>query len=254
MKKKYRDRYGRFAKRGQPLKPTQPRVKGRYVSRPAPLRLGISRQGKRYWIKPRRLSKNRDTGIRDKREKTSPGKPRQFIGGGQKPRPIGVSEDAIQREEERQEVEKDTVEKLRSGSSTYGYKLDDFLARTDHPDGYSYVTYHVFYVMKYKGRNIGQVTTTRGRQYNTVEDLREGVEDELQEINEDEESDIYITEERSYLYTIVAVIPKSGAERVPGSVYPEDYSPKERPGTREFEIEEGKAKAKRFWEQGKLEP
>lgn len=131
----------------------------------------------------------------------------------------------------------------KRGNAPYGYWVEDFLAIDDHPDGYSYVTYHIFIspTGSQGGNNVPQ--TVRGQQYNTVDDVRDGWKDEVIEI---EHEHTITNKVMFYVGTIVAVIPASGAERVGGAVYPEDYHPKERPGTREYEIEEGKKRLRGF--------
>lgn len=129
------------------------------------------------------------------------------------------------------------VRDLRKGKPSYGYDLDDFLSRSSYPDGYSYVTYHLFLLYRYKGeRTSGQIVTVRGQMYNTPDDLKQNIDDEIYEVGTDALED----QEGEYIRTIIAVIPQSGDQRVSGSVFPEDYHPKERPGTREFQVEEGK--------------
>lgn len=212
-KKQYRDKFGRFAKRGQPLKPPQPRVKGKYVPRPAPLRLGINKQGKRYWVKPKAK------------------RSREVISGGEKSRPI-------------QRPTMDVVDEVREEQkkpTTYGYDAEDFEKISNHPDGYSYVLYHIMFSPGYKQG--GSVVTIRGGQYNTPEEVIQNWETEVDEIMDDEGdkgSDL------TYIRTIVAVVPKSGGTITHGSVYPEDYHPKERPGTTAYEVEEGRRKLEAF--------
>lgn len=135
------------------------------------------------------------------------------------------------------------AEEAKKEPPTYGYDLDDFLKIRDHPDGYSYVTYHIFLLYRYKGQKTsGQFITYRGQQYNTVDDLKDGIADDIYEAG----NDVLEDTEGEYVRTIVAVIPASGAERVGGAVYPRDYHPKERPGTREHEVEEGKKRLRGF--------
>lgn len=158
--------------------------------------------------------------------------PREFGGG-----------DVIRRIEEPDRETKDKVSELREEPLPYGYDIDDFKNRSSFPPGYSYVLYHLFWNPAYKGQ--GQVVTYRGGQYNTPEEAIAGYEGEVDEISESEAENAG-SEDLAYIRTVVAVIPASGAERVGGAVYPEDYHPKERPGTREYEIEEGKRRLGEF--------
>lgn len=214
-KKVYRDRFGRFAKRGQPLKPPQPRINGKFAPRPAPLRLGVNKQGKRYWIKPR-----------PKKEKV------------ERLRETPIQRPTIDVEHE--------VEEGKKTPPTYGYDAEDFEDITDHPNGYSYVLYHIFYSPSGSPRNGPQGTyiTIRGSMYNTPQDVIDNWAEEADDVARAEEANG--REDLSYVRTIVAVIPASGDERVGGAVYPRDYRPVERPGTREFEIEEGKRRLREF--------
>lgn len=128
--------------------------------------------------------------------------------------------------------------KYKKGKPTYGYDAEEFEKRTSYPKGYSYVTYHLFYTLTGSDANgTPQVETVRGQMYNSPEEANAGWRDEVEEIIHD--NSIH-GKHKPYIRTIIAVIPQSGDERVAGAVYPEDYHPKERPGTREFQIEEGK--------------
>lgn len=212
--KQYRDKFGRFAKRGQPAKPPQPRVRGKFVSRPAPLRLGINKKGKRYWIQPR-----------SKRPK------KEIVSGGE---PIEDIYDDNEYLEEAADVKR--------GNAPYGYWVEDFLSKSSYPDGYSYVTYHLFVSPKYTG-GVSSIVTVRGQQYNTPDEVRDGWKDEVSQLELENQRKAKVD---FYIGTIVAVVPTRGDVITHGSVYPEDYHPKERPGTREYEIEEGKRKLESF--------